>query len=190
MNSYIYNISDMTEAEYLEYYNKMNSIRKAKVDRLKFKDDKMRTVAGEMLLRKVLNREFEIKVSDNGKPYSDDLEIEFNISHSGRFVALAINNSAVGIDIEEFRKVNLKLAKRICNDNELKYIFGYMPQVSDFDRNDDQLIRRFFEIWTFKEAYFKYLGTGITDFSKVDYFDCSLNREQIITDEYIVQIVF
>jgi hypothetical protein len=74
------------------------------------------------------------------------VNICFNISHSANYVACAIADSPVGIDIEGGRKVNRSVAKRYFTEEEIESIH------SDED---------FFKIWTFKEALGKYTGEGL-----------------------------
>jgi hypothetical protein len=72
--------------------------------------------------------------------------IHFNISHSANYVACAIADLPVGIDIEGRRKVNSSVAKRYFTEEEIKSI------LCDED---------FFKIWAFKEALGKYTGEGL-----------------------------
>ena len=58
-----------------------------------------------------------------------------------------------------------------------------------YGKDEEEKNIRLIEIWTFKEAYFKYMGTGITDFLSVDFFDEKILRKKEITDEYIYHIV-
>ena len=48
------------------------------------------------------------------------------------------------------------------------------------------VIRRFFEIWTGKEAWFKMQGTGITDLKSVNVLQ--LNRQLHSMEDYMIQI--
>lgn len=96
----------------------------------------------------VKSSELEFSLGENGKPYLKSLpDFHFNISHSSKKVAIAISDSPIGIDIEKLRKPNFKIATRFFAENEIDYI-GENPH-------------RFFEIWTKKEAYLKFKGTGI-----------------------------
>ncbi len=90
-----------------------------------------------------------IKKSQKGKPYFENSNVYFNITHSRDFLAVAIGKAQVGIDAEFLRKADLRVANRFC-ESEKEYIFE-----ADSDR-------RFFEIWTKKEAYLKYNGVGIS----------------------------
>ena len=105
-------------------------------------------------LESVLKEKFnikmpEIKKGSHGKPYFPGTDIHFNISHSGDYKVLAIAETPVGVDIEKVRKADLRVAKRFC-ENEYNYI----------TQKDSE--HRFFEIWTKKEAYLKYKGTGLS----------------------------
>lgn len=60
---------------------------------------------------------------------------------------------SIGFDVEEFRDHSLNVAKRCFCEGEYKYIIN-----GDLENE----IKRFFQIWTMKEAYLKATGTGIS----------------------------
>ena len=175
MKWYKYDIRDLTDAEYNKWYSLMNEDKQQRVDRLRFDDDKKRTVAGEMLARKAISEWCDVApenitfgIKEHGKPYAKDLAVEFNISHSGDMVVCAVDDKPIGIDIEQIRPIDLTVAKRICTDKELLYIFGHTPTGNDFTYTTDaKILTRFFELWTAKEAYGKCQGKGIKNL-KVD----------------------
>lgn len=186
-------IRDLTDAEYKKWYSLMNEEKQNRVDRFRSDDDKKRTVAAEMLARKAVAQWCSVSaesvtfyIGEYGKPYVDYPDVEFNVSHSGNMVVCAIASKPVGIDIEEIRPVNLKMAKRFCSKREIEYLFGHIPQENELvHTTDNDLLSRFFKIWTQKEAYLKYIGTGLLcDDLKIDC-ECS-----IITDipGYIVAV--
>lgn len=168
MKWYKYDIRDLTDAEYNKWYLLMNTDKQRRVDRFRFVDDKKRTVAGEMLARKaiaewcgVAPESITFGIKEHGKPYVKDLTVEFNISHSGDMVVCAVNDKPIGIDIEQIRPIDLTVAKRICTDKELLYVFGHTPTDEDFTyTSDTEILTRFFELWTAKEAYGKLIGKG------------------------------
>lgn len=185
MKWYKYDIRYLTDEEYTYWYSLMNADKKKRVDRYRFFEDKKRTIAGEMLARQaiaewccVTPESIAFDIKEHGKPYAKDLAVEFNISHSGNIVMCAVSNSPIGLDIEEIRPVDISVIKRVCNNDELKYAL------------QDNSYKRFFEIWTFKEAYFKCIGIGITDFSSVNYFHCERKMSKLYFDNYIVHIVY
>ena len=86
--------------------------------------------------------------NEYGKPYIEGGP-EFSISHCQHGIAVAVDDKPIGIDIESIRPVKSELIERTMNQAEQDYI-GQDPT-------------RFTELWTRKEAYLKYKGTGIID---------------------------
>lgn len=177
-------IRNMQVEEYENYYELMTQDKKERVNRYRFVDDKKRTVAGEILARQMISQwcqveETFITFSGNqyGKPYAIDLPVHFNISHSSNLVVCAIDDNPVGIDVELIREIDLSIARRVCTKHELEYVYS------------GQFYKRFFRVWTLKEAYFKCAGTGITEFKEVDVFRDISKKECIYLGEYVVSIV-
>ncbi|MBA2238460.1 MAG: 4'-phosphopantetheinyl transferase superfamily protein, partial [Lysobacter sp.] len=80
----------------------------------------------------------------------------FNISHTRGLIALAVTRGReLGIDVENIatRRVSLDIAKRFFSATEAAELSRVPP-----DRQQD----RFFEYWTFKEAYIKARGMGLS----------------------------
>lgn len=174
MKWYKFDIRDLTAADYEKWYALMSKDKQMRIDRFRFEDDKKRTVAGEMLVRKAIAEWCDVSEesivfdkTEIGKPYVKDLPVEFNISHSGDMVVCAVDDKPVGIDVEKIRPIDLKLAKRICTDEELVYLFDHIPTEQNFAYTTDQeLLTRFFELWTAKEAYGKCIGAGMSEIRK------------------------
>ena len=108
MKWYKYDIRDLTQEEYEQWYSLMSFEKKQRVDRFRFMDDKKRTVVGEMLARKAIaewchvsEEDIKFGLSEYGKPFAIGLDVEFNISHSGDLVVCAVDNKPVGIDCAE-----------------------------------------------------------------------------------------
>jgi 4'-phosphopantetheinyl transferase len=89
------------------------------------------------------------KYNKYGKPYIKNEKIQFNISHSGDFLILAISNKYdLGIDLEQY-DCNVTL-------NELgQIVFSLSEQL--FINND---INNFYKLWTKKESLIKLYGDG------------------------------
>ena len=85
--------------------------------------------------------------NEYGKPYITGGP-EFSISHCKHGIAVATDTQPIGIDIESIRHADDVLIERTMNEQERQQIH------SDAD---------FIRLWTQKEAYLKYLGTGIID---------------------------
>lgn len=90
-----------------------------------------------------------------GKPYISHVSWHYNLSHSGDYVALAISDAPVGIDIQEKRPYTDSLVKRFFSEAEAAAYESLLPAT---DRET-----LFFTLWCRKEAYGKLLGTGLTE---------------------------
>ena len=89
-----------------------------------------------------------------GKPYVDNAGICFNISHSGGVVAAAFSECEIGVDIEALRPVNERIAARYFAASDRRYLA--------MTADPQERRRRFFEMWTAKEAYLKRFGVGLS----------------------------
>ena len=185
----IININDVSESDYQYYYSLMSSENKARVERYKFAEDKKCSVAGEMLARKMLSEKCNtppesivFKRHENGKPYADNAKAEFNISHSGNYVICAVNDSPVGADIEQIRDFSVYPDKGFT-DKEKDYIF-----YTNDDKNETN--KRFFKIWTFKEAIIKLHGDALSNINDYDCFDYKGNKRVILAENYIATVVY
>ena len=148
-------------------------------------DAKERTRIGEAFARQLLEEysgqaaaSFVIKRTPKGKPYAEGSPLEFSLSHSGKWLLCAVGDQPLGVDIEVLRPRNLKVAERFFTPKEQAFL---APEQED-------AYLRFLQIWTAKEAYFKAIGTGITDLKSICYFDLLPHLQQIVTEDYILSI--
>ncbi|MBQ4556063.1 MAG: 4'-phosphopantetheinyl transferase superfamily protein [Clostridia bacterium] len=98
--------------------------------------------------------------TDKGKPYFADLDICFSLSHSGDRAILAVSKKEIGADIQIMRPISSGVARRFFTENEQAYIAAAC--------SEEEKLRRFYEVWTKKEAYGKALGGGLSDSLKCD----------------------
>lgn len=100
-----------------------------------------------------------IKKDSRGKPYvtirGERLSDFFNISHTSGIGVVIFSNYEVGIDIEMIRNVDDRIAQRFFRINEKQYLQDSTDEM--------EYQRRFYEIWTKKESYSKWNGTGLVD---------------------------
>lgn len=163
----IYRIIDLTEScfseeLYQKAYTAMSPNRQKKADRYKQEAHRRCCVFADMLLREMLRDNFsvtepEFYTDENGKPHLKGDKIQFSISHSGNYVACAVDSAPVGIDIEKIRTVDLPLIKRVCTDDELSFVLS--NEDTFIDKNT---CTRFLSVWCAKEAYLKYTGQGLS----------------------------
>ena len=119
--------------------------------------DYIRSLLSSALLYYALNKngidkkDIVIEKSPKGKPFLKNLKnsknIDFNITHSGDWVACAIDSTNIGIDIEYMKDINLTDFEEILSPKETEYIGGKLEN--------------FYQIWTLKESFLKALGVGI-----------------------------
>lgn len=100
----------------------------------------------------ISNQDIVFSKNEFGKPYLIDYpEFQFNIAHTHNAIVIAFSKQEIGIDIEKIKVPEFKIAKRFFTSSENNYIFS--------QKNPEYA---FYEIWTKKEAYIKYLGTGLS----------------------------
>ena len=128
--------------------------------RFRFKEDALRTLYGELMVRYVLGCRFSLKNEDiefsrnaARKPFIKDCPIHFNISHAGDFVVCAFSEQEIGIDIEKIKDIDLDIAQRFFHQQEYDDLLAQQkPAQLDY----------FYSLWTLKESYLKWLGTGLS----------------------------
>ncbi len=168
MRIYKFNIRDLQDKDYELYRTHMTQSRRERLDRLKFSDDRKRSLCGYMLVVKALSEltgtpkdSIAISYDENGKPYSESTNLNFSISHSDEYAVCVVGENKVGVDIEKIRPVNMQSVRKFASENEIKYIFGHLPEKEDYVSESEEALKRFFEVWTKKEAYGKLLGVGL-----------------------------
>lgn len=130
---------------------------------MRFSIDKKLTIFSEVLVRALVCRLYGVKndelvftENEHGKPRVAGIsQFHFNISHSRNAIAVAIAEKSVGIDIEKIKETDLNIAIRFFSTKEQAFIFDKTSKLIDRQR-------RFYEVWTKKEAYLKQIGKGLS----------------------------
>lgn len=127
--------------------------RSRRIRRLRVPLKRAQCAAAGLLLTHILGENGTsptLVYGDNGKPYlADGSDTFFSITHSDKWVFLAVSDSEIGIDAQAPRKVCPRLAARSTTPEELAWV-----------KEDTE--PHFTRLWTMKEAYLKYVGTGLT----------------------------
>ena len=176
MNWLMCRTCDFEEQEYAAVYTQLSDSRRAHIDAFTNPAARKCSLAGELLLRKLLAREGIRAIPErapSGQPVLPGSEAFVSISHCDDRVVCAVSSAPVGIDIEKLRPVRDGMAQRVCTPEELAYA--------------GQDMTRFFEIWTAKESYFKMKGTGITNFQAVN--TLTLDKQFFARDGYLICLV-
>ncbi len=170
---YIYGyLSDFSSEEYEKVYDILGKEERKRVDRYKRDDDKKRSLLAHILLKKLMKDEFstqcELLYKENGCPYFKDHNLFVSISHSGDVAFCAVSQNPVGVDVEKIRNISHSLIERVCVEEEKTYVLSDVSINESEKISDPTVLKRFFDIWTAKEAYFKMKGSGITDLKSVN----------------------
>lgn len=133
--------------------------KQERILRQRVKQNADNMLLGAALMRHMIWETFHLPLSQQyitygpcGKPYLRDYpNAHFNISRSGQYVACAVADRHVGIDVQVVGTYRPDVAARVCSEEELAGIGA-----------SDNPAFEFTKLWTQKEAYLKMLGCGIT----------------------------
>ena len=145
--------------------------KRERVLRFRNVSDRRLSILGDHIARKLVSdllgitpEEVLIEPDISGRPViarPEGTGLYCSISHSGEISCAAVSDRPVGIDIEQIRPYDSKVAEAVCSSGELSYI----------RENGDE---GFYRIWTAKESYLKCIGTGLPgtdDLKKIDAFN-------------------
>jgi len=161
IEAYFLKVDPLLFSEQSHLFSYLSKEKRRKMKSYRHELDALQTVYGELLIRSVLvkkfnlhNNEIEFSKNEYGKPFLKGLEpVSYNLSHSGEWVATAVSNQNIGIDIEKMtNEVDPKLILPYCSETEKKHYYAL-----------DRSYKRdcFYNLWTTKESFVKYKGLGI-----------------------------
>lgn len=157
MKIYYFNITVLRNKKiYDRMLETVDNQRLQKIESLRVTADKLRSLAAGILINFVKEEygiDNKVAVDKFGKPYFENSDIKFNISHSGMFVIIAVSDYNLGIDIQKMKEDKHRIAEKSFLASECDYI----------NEIDDEkiMLQRFCEVWTLKEAYLKNIGIGL-----------------------------
>jgi 4'-phosphopantetheinyl transferase len=155
------------EGLHARYRELLNPAEKEQEPKFYFGRDRRRYLVTRALVRTVLSRYIAVDPVDwifttnaYGRPEianagASDSELTFNVSHTHSLIILGVaRRRALGVDVENVRarNVSLGVADRFFAPVEVAELAA-----TPADRQQE----RFFEYWTFKEAYIKARGMGL-----------------------------
>ena len=144
----------------------------------KFEDDYKRCILAWILLIDLIGDfdENDVYFNEHEKPYIKSKPF-FNISHSGEYVAVVVNETEVGIDIQKIEEKNLKLIRQ------------FEPEEQEYIKKEDN-VNRFHIMWSIKEAALKCYGRGLSlAFNKVKVIDDSTLKVEETIFKYKKEVV-
>lgn len=150
-------IPELTQNEFDALLRLVSPEKRERIKQFRFFQDARNCLLGDVLarfeiscLKELSMNQLEFSANTYGKPFLiGGYHIHFNISHTGCYVACAVADKPVGIDIELIKPIELKIAERFFTPDEAAYIMV------------DNHERRFYEVWTKKESRIKWEGKGL-----------------------------
>lgn len=127
----------------------INEAQKEKALRFKNEKDQIRSMISSYLVNS-LSKE-ELLFNEMGKPFYKNGPF-FNVSHSGKFVIMAVSNKEIGVDIEENKEIDMSPLIKIFNEAEVKLIKEHAD---------------FYYLWCAKESLIKCMGSSINKIKEV-----------------------
>ena len=157
MVSIVDDMTQVTEAEVQRMLPLVDEQRRNEALRYKHLFGQFACLKSWLMLKELLMpwgiKDLKMDYNEHGKPFlSHYPNVFFNISHCKNGIAVTVDFSPVGIDIESFRKSNLSLINKTMNPTEAEWI-----------RASSEPVEVFTQYWTKKEAVVKLRGTGLVD---------------------------
>ncbi|MEO8761116.1 MAG: 4'-phosphopantetheinyl transferase superfamily protein [Bacteroidia bacterium] len=148
-----------------------------KYKRFLHEKDAIKYICNHRFLRQVLAsyldispKEIKFSYTKLGKPYIKNSNLFFSLSHRNKYGLLAISKDAeVGVDIEYMKDLQdvVTFSNYSFSEEEKALIFT----------NEKINTETLFTFWTFKEAFIKATGTGLSvDISKINLADFYTNE--------------
>lgn len=172
--------SPISDSDFQQAYARAELSRQRKIDAYLHREDKERSLVGDMLIRLMLFRHFgyvSLKVPFSadrfGKPYLEgQCGMHFNISHAGDWIVSAVDSSPIGIDVERIRSIDMAVANHYFSDAEQERLKAVPPE---------NKLSYFFDLWTLKESYIKGIGKGLNEPLRLFTIDLSVNEIKLIS---------
>lgn len=154
--------AELPEAYWNLFLSHVSEERRGQASRFVHQADAYRSVLGEVLSRVTLSkltglRPVELSFTRNkyGKPaLRNDADVQFNVSHSGNWIALISGGGAdLGVDVEKIAPIDMKIAERFFSLTESRFLAAEPTEMQ---------LETFYRLWTLKESYIKAVGMGLS----------------------------
>ncbi|AUO05092.1 MULTISPECIES: 4'-phosphopantetheinyl transferase family protein [Paenibacillus] len=149
------------ENHYELLVNRVSLAKQHKLDRFLHREDALRGLYADVLLRwlacrqlKIPNASLQFTYNAFGKPsLLNAPAFHFNVSHSGKWVVCAIDDHPLGIDIEQLRPIDFEVGRVCFSDTEYDALMH---------QDAESRLSYFYDLWTLKESFVKAEGQGLT----------------------------
>ncbi len=155
----------------------LSSQEKMKYAEMTSKKRRQEWLTYRVLLSNVLGKEFILEYQSNGKPYLLQPKKNISISHSKEYVAIAIAEKKIGIDIEKIDTRILKLKEKILNSRE----------VNRFVAADERVLHI---IWGIKESVYKQQDEEINYLEDIEVKKIDENTAEVQVKNHLQKVEF
>lgn len=161
---WLINVADISQQQLLRLQTLLSKQELQRNGAYQFDKHRLRDTICRALVRLVLSdflcqssASLQFECNQYGKPRltEPNSQLQFNLSHSGDYIACAITLGApIGIDIETNQRSNdvMEIADHYFSKIEMADLLAYPER--------DQRVN-FFDYWTLKESYIKARGLGL-----------------------------
>lgn len=186
LNVVLMQLPDRFETTFFEkLLTKVDVTKQEKIRKFYQWKDAYRSLFSDLLVRSIIIKSKMIRNSDihfyytsYGKPLLKGIEdFDFNVSHAGEWIACVVDDQRVGVDVEEITDIDLSISQHYFHPIEHNDIIN--------NRNANE---RFFDYWTLKESYIKFMTKGLS--YPLQSFRVNWNQDHSITiieDEGVVR---
>ena len=159
MKILLYSIHELSVPDfYQEKLKIISPVRQAKIKRLSTQKAKMQSLGAGLVIQAGLSEtaftESDITYTEGKPAILEPYAPHFNISHSEQWILGAFDVFEVGVDLQAFRPVNLKLATRFFHPDEIRALSK--------QTNSLAAQHYFIQLWTIKESIVKAKGAGLS----------------------------
>lgn len=141
------------------------------------------SLAVRALLRKIIRKnlsieDYTLSYDEKGKPMLDFCCL--SLSHSGDFVACAVSDKPIGIDIEALKPIKKREKYHFLSKSEAEYV----------NSSNKDFSKRFLKVWTLKEARYKCENIEVGRLSEISVLqnDSEFDYFTEMNEEYIFSV--
>jgi len=149
MKFLIKNINHIDNTTYHNFFKKLSTSEQKRINNKINETEKKKSLLGLILLEQLLKTNIsniKIKRSKNNKPYIENSNVYFSISHKKDYVITIISHKRIGVDLEYINKEKI-------NNHMLKYFATTKEQQKIINSNNKEQL--YFTIFSLKESYLK-----------------------------------
>lgn len=182
--------------EWMLCFSVIQPEEKDRISKFVFQKDVKASLAGRLLIRKLISQKLELpwssfllKRSEKGRPFLEysmgKHKFDFNVSHQGKWAVLAaeFGNIKIGVDVME---IDAGTTKNVPEFFRLMRRQFTVDEWNVIKRENNELsqLKAFYRNWCLKEAFVKALGVGISyDLLSISFTPVTeLTLGEVITD--------